>query len=80
MSTIESRIYKHMEIRKNNDLGKTSTFSVLDRRGMLLGQIRWWPSWRQYCFFPHSNTVFSKGCLDDVSSFIEELMQERKKK
>ena len=79
MSAIEEREYEHMKIRKDADLTKTSVFVVLSKRGDLLGQIRWWASWRQYCFFPLAQRVFSKGCLNDICSFIEELVEERKK-
>ena len=41
--------------------------------------MRWYGAWRQYCFFPYPETVFSAGCLKDVQEFIEALMAERRK-
>lgn len=80
MSAIEEREYEYMRIQKDEDLTKTSVFVVLDKRGDLLGQIRWWASWRQYCFFPLNNRVFSQGCMNDICSFLDELKEERRNK
>lgn len=79
MSAIEEREYEYMKIRKQEDLAKTSVFLVLSKRGDLLGQIRWWSSWRRYCLFTLPNRVLSQGCMTDICSFIGELMEERKK-
>ena len=78
MSTIKEKEFTYMRIVKQEDLAKTSVFLVLDRRGDLLGQIRWWATWRQYCFFPNKNRVFSQGCLNDICSFLDELKEERR--
>jgi hypothetical protein len=43
-----------------------------------LGVIKWYPNWRQYAFFPNSETVFERICLGDITKFLEELMEERK--
>ena len=42
-----------------------------------IGVIRWYPQWRQYCFFPTEGTVYSKGCLKDIANFIENQMKLR---
>ena len=44
-----------------------------------IGEVKWYAGWRQYCFFPYEDSVFSKGCLDDIGEFIQQLMDERKK-
>lgn len=44
----------------------------------ILGTIKWYAPWRQYCFFPTEDKVFSKGCLNQVNEFIDKLMEERK--
>jgi hypothetical protein len=44
----------------------------------LIGTIKWHPSWRQYCFFPCSETVWSNGCLKDVENFIYQISKEQK--
>lgn len=42
-----------------------------------LGVLKWYVSWRQYCFFPQPETVFNKGCLEDINHFITQLMEAR---
>jgi len=43
-----------------------------------IGTVRWYGPWRQYCFFPEMNTVFSVGCMKDVANFVEAAMAARK--
>lgn len=78
MSAIIKREYEYMTIRKVCDKTKTSVFRIASKHGGILGGIRWRPAWRRYCFLPEGETVFSSGCLDDISSFINELMEERR--
>ena len=57
---------------------KTKRFMCMNRNhGSLLGEVKWLAGWRQYCFFPQSSTVFSKGCMEDINDFIAKLMAER---
>lgn len=35
-------------------------------QGTVLGQIKWFSGWRQYCFFPSTDTVFNLVCLADI--------------
>ena len=49
-----------------------------NRSGDELGQVQWYNAWRQYCFEPSGPSVYSAGCLDDISHFIGQLQQERK--
>jgi hypothetical protein len=54
--------------------GKTSKWSVCNRRsGSELGEIKWYPAWRQYCYFPTVQAVYSQGCMDDISDFLKQL-------
>lgn len=45
---------------------------------VLLGVIKWLGSWRQYCFFPETNTLYSNECLKDIKEFLEKLNKEAK--
>ena len=66
----EYLVFERVE-KPSNHNSKTDKFIVLARRDKFpLGLIYWHGSWRQYCFFPHSDTVFSSGCLDDISAFV----------
>ena len=47
-------------------------------KGNVLGIIKWYSLWRQYCFFPDANTIYSQDCLRDIVNFIKKLMKERK--
>ena len=44
-----------------------------------IGLIEWCNPWRQYCFFPRPETVFSAGCLDDLSDFLKTVNADHKK-
>lgn len=58
---------------------KTGIWQVRSRRsGVVLGRIKWYGAWRQFCFFPESATVFNRGCLDDINEFIEGRMEARR--
>lgn len=60
---------------------KTNVYDVINKNsGFKLGYIKWYPQWRQYCFFPviYLLTVFSSGCLKDIKNFIDDLMEKRK--
>lgn len=58
---------------------KTDTWECLaNSDGCLLGHIKWYSHWRQYCFFPARETIFSQNCLDDVSNFLEKINQNHK--
>lgn len=60
---------------------KTETYDVLLRsQGSVLATIKWYGQWRQYCFFPHENTVWNVNCLHDINAFIQRLMGERRMK
>ncbi len=50
-------------IRKDSDYGIAE----------LLGLIRWNGAWRQYCFYPEPNTLWSSGCLQGIEDFLTEI-------
>lgn len=53
---------------------KTSEWSCRNNRSNKeLGIIKWYGPWRQYCFSPTVPADYSKGCLNDIASFIEDL-------
>ena len=57
---------------------KTGIWSCLNiHHGNCIGEVYWHGQWRQYCFFPAPQTVFSAGCLADIQTFIKELMRAR---
>jgi len=72
---------QYLSFRWLFDKPKTGVFGVYSlSSGEELGRIFWYASWRQYCFFPTSETVWSRGCLHQIQDFMNKLMEERKKK
>jgi hypothetical protein len=60
---------------------KTKVFEVVSKcSNTRLGVIKWYPSWRHYCFFPTivEETVYSDRCLLSISQFIAELNTKHK--
>ena len=43
------------------------------RNGTVLGEVKWYGPWRQYCYFPIVQAVYSNGCLKDIAHFIGQL-------
>ncbi len=58
---------------------KTNRWEVINNvvGGDYIGVIKWYAPWRQYCFEPSNNTVFARGCLEEVTKFIEAEMSKR---
>jgi len=60
---------------------KTAVYNVIAKcGGAVLGQIKWYPAWRHYCFFPTTEfeTVHSDRCLASISLFVEFLNKKHK--
>jgi len=75
--------YKWLHFRDISDLFPKRTTTVWickNSSGILLGSIKWFGKWRQYCFFPENDTVFNTGCMSDITDFINQLKEECKKK
>jgi hypothetical protein len=53
---------------------KTKIIGVWSKKnGDRLGLIKWFGRWRQYAFFPETETLFNVECLNDIQSYISEL-------
>ena len=70
--------YKYIYFQE--ELAKTKTKKYILRSkddGSVLGVVKWYASWRKYCFFPDSGLlVFCSRCLADIQDFINNLMLE----
>ena len=65
---------RYLEFYKVANLPKTDVWDILSKEhGFKLGTIKWFGRWRQYCFFPCSETVFNVECLSDIQDFIKQL-------
>lgn len=70
--------YEHIHFVKLSDKPRTSVWSCRNNNsGLELGEVEWYPSWRQYCFCPNAGTVFSGGCLADIQDFIKDRADDR---
>jgi len=73
----------------NKDLGfeivakkpKTNVYQVVNKQQhSVIGIIKWYPSWRHYCYFPYDDTIYSDRCMIKIGEFIKELNEEHKGK
>ncbi|MCE5227911.1 MAG: hypothetical protein LLG05_18885 [Porphyromonadaceae bacterium] len=61
-------------IEVSNPKGKTRIFECRNKNSQtVLGMVKWYGAWRQYCYSPTVQAVYSAGCLDDMSDFIKQL-------
>ena len=68
-----SKYLKFVEMKSKPKTKVYKVESEYDSSG--LGIIKWYPNWRNYCFFPttYFQTIHSDRCLQDISEFIEDL-------
>lgn len=69
----------YIEFELIEEKPKTNVFNVKNKNsGIILGIIKWFSSWRQYCFFPMGFMIFSSSCMKEIINFIKDLMEKRK--
>lgn len=63
MTGKEGGMNKYLEFKKQPD----NTIHILNKkRGDYLGQIMFYPQWKQFVFEPNLGTVFNDECLIDI--------------
>ena len=63
---------KYMLTKVVKVLPKTVVMNITNKHhGDLLGQVRWFPRWRQYCFKMGDNW-FSESCLRDIADYLQQ--------
>lgn len=68
--------YIQFEEIESPPTNKTKKFSCMNiKSGIELGMVRWHGAWRQYCYFPTIQAVYSEGCLKDICDFIAMLKE-----
>ena len=71
--------YKYIYFELYERKPKTLVYSCCNNNSHnILGFIKWYAPWRQYCFFTSEVTIFNKGCMEDIIDFINQLMEQRK--
>jgi hypothetical protein len=77
MTNVEKGKYLRFDLLEQKR--KTSVYKVISKtQGATLGYIQWYGVWRQYCFYPTADTVFSEGCLYEITFFMCELKSAHK--
>lgn len=72
-------VYEYVHFVKVDDKPKTSVWRCQNIKGEdELGIVKWYAPWRQYCYFPTVQAVYSAGCLADIKDFISSEMKKRK--
>ena len=73
--------YTYVRFKEYQDTGKTKKFYILSKENDdLLGEIKWYPSWRKYIFHTYNQCVFEQICLGDIIKFLDYLKKEREGK
>ena len=71
-------VNKYIEFQPNIQTNKTLIWSVLNRKSKdVIGHIKWYPQWRQYCFFTEPDIVLSMSCLREIIKFTEDHKDDR---
>jgi hypothetical protein len=79
INIIKETPYLRFALARNT--GKTKVIWVVNiHHDEIIGIIKWFGRWRQYCFFPENQTIWNIDCLNDVNAVIKSLMDERKTK
>jgi hypothetical protein len=64
--------YKFIHFVRIGFTPKTTIWSCRNNKsGAELALVKWYAPWRQYCFMPSADIVFSKGCIEDILHFMD---------
>lgn len=70
MSNQDFKKNKYIEIQESYS---TDKFNILDKQDkIVIGEIEYFPSWDEWVFCPHENTILSWGYLRDIINFLKE--------
>jgi hypothetical protein len=59
-----------MEKHYTLSVRKTRTVEVVSVKSEKgLGEIRWYAPWRQYVFYPLTQTLFNPGCMEQIANY-----------
>jgi len=79
MDILKETKYLAFVLVPNEDKRKTKVVAIINKNHQeIIGEVRWFSRWRQYCFFPATDTTWNVNCIQDIGDFIGELNDERK--
>ena len=69
---------KYIEAYHDGYRHKNPVYAIWNKRSKdKMGEISWYVPWRQFVFAPEPYTIYNKGCLDDLKSFMHDLLAEK---
>lgn len=72
--------YEYISFELKEHKPKTDVWICVNKKSnTALGRVLWYGPWRQYVFLPEKATIFSTGCMADISDFINKKMGERRR-
>jgi hypothetical protein len=75
---LERRVTEYMVFEPDVPKPNTKVWRVLSKRhGDVLGYVKWYAPWRQYCFWPEGITL-SSGCMRDIEDFLVQVNDEHR--
>lgn len=72
--------YRHIHFKQiRQPRGKDTTrWECRDSAQQVLGSVSWHYGWRQYALFADKYSMFSRGQLEDIRQFVQQLTDDRK--
>ena len=82
---LERRVTKYLMFESDEPKPNTKVWRVLNRHhGDLLGYVKWYAKWRQYCFWGHDGyncpegIILSAKCIRDIEDFLIQVNEEHR--
>lgn len=60
-------------IEQKIDKRKTAIYEIWHIENYPLGEIKWFASWRKFCFFPNKDTVWDMKCLVEILDLLNDI-------
>lgn len=77
----KSKIYEGTFLliyKKEVEGRKTPILEIINWDDINLGEIKWYPAWRKFCFYPNKDTVWDNKCLVELINFLNKYNKEWK--
>lgn len=72
--------FTHISMIESSFVGhKTKRWFISPKpNGGCIGEIKWFPRWRKYCFFPWPGSVYEETCLREIAGFCVDRTKEHR--
>lgn len=75
---LESRVTEYIIFEPAEPKPNTKVWRVLSKRyDDVLGFVKWYAKWRQYCFYPEG-IILNSGCISDIEAFLVQVNEEHR--